>query len=217
MIPNKLKYLYNFAKKIWILQKIRKKFKNSKTKLTINDLGAGSKFAKSKEKFISSIAKNESSPLSKSLLLCLIAKISKAQIILELGTNLGLNANCLALAFNKVITIEGDSKLVKYANYVKRILDNYNLLIINSSFDLILNQTLKNYQPDFIIIDGNHKGSATKYYVENIYKSIKNKNFTILIDDIRWSKDMFKAWSTLSLANCKKIDFFSFGLLKCKK
>jgi predicted O-methyltransferase YrrM len=67
---------------------------------------------------------------------------------------------------------------------------------------------------DLIFIDGHHNGSALLQYLEALDKN-SNDQTIFIVDDIRWSKDMFVAWNQL-IQNEKyhlSIDFFKMGIL----
>jgi hypothetical protein len=67
---------------------------------------------------------------------------------------------------------------------------------------------------DLIFIDGHHDGTALLKYMEALDKN-SNDQTIFIVDDIRWSKDMFSAWNQL-VQNEKyqvSIDFFKMGIL----
>jgi predicted O-methyltransferase YrrM len=71
---------------------------------------------------------------------------------------------------------------------------------------------------DFVLIDGDHRGEALKSYFQTI-KPRLSQNAIVMIDDIRWSEDMFKAWKDIlhdDTVTCS-LDYFKFGLLFFRK
>src|SRR5690606_25609425 len=67
---------------------------------------------------------------------------------------------------------------------------------VNQEFDAFL-ATLKTEMYDLIFIDGNHQGKALKKYLFLLEKHAHDETIYI-IDDIRWSKDMWQAWEEIS-------------------
>jgi hypothetical protein len=65
-----------------------------------------------------------------------------------------------------------------------------------------------------VLIDGDHRGSALKNYF-NMIKPNLSKDAIVMVDDIRWSAEMYDAWKELikdQTVTCS-LDYFSFGLL----
>ena len=50
---------------------------------------------------------------------------------------------------------------------------------------------------DFVIIDANHKKEAVASYFEMICPKMSEGGM-MLVDDIRWSVEMYRAWSLLA-------------------
>ncbi len=205
------------AKKISHIEQIRRHLKTSDFSIKLNDLGAGSKFYKNITTF-SRILRNSTSPAIKSLILALICKLSKSKSILELGTNLGLNAFYLAALCPeaRITTIEGDIFLYRFARRTAKILNLSNITFVNENFDKILGKVLTEQNPQFVFIDGNHTFSATLRYFKAIDELVDSST-TIVLDDIHWTDEMVKAWKLLNSPRMvKKIDFYKFGIIKLK-
>ena len=142
------------------------------------------------------------------------------KVILELGTSLGISTLALALAApgRRVVTIEGSSTLAAIARENLRRYGAENAEVICMEFSEAL-ATLKNrnISVEMAFIDGNHRGSALKKYVESI-KSLGEK-MIIVADDIRMNRDMHEAWQQLSgwqtalMAAPASIETFRFGIL----
>ncbi len=67
---------------------------------------------------------------------------------------------------------------------------------------------------DLVFIDGHHDGNSLIEYLRLLEKNTHNDTIFIL-DDIRWSNDMFSAWKKISSDKQYHltIDFFKMGLL----
>ncbi len=214
----KLSKLIDFAKKISLIENIRKRLKNSEFRWRLTDFGAGSKFYFSYTK-ISDVVKHSSSSALESLVIAFITKLSKNDVIVELGTNLGLNAMYLAVCNpkSKIITVEGDKILCTFARRFARKLNLTNIEFLNEKFDQVLTKIIKQHQPTVFFIDGNHTYSATLRYFYQI-ESFDKAPVLIIIDDILWTKQMYKAWREISSDRIVlKINLIKFGIIKLKQ
>ncbi len=214
----KLSKLIDFAKKIWSIENIRKRLRHSRFSWKLQDLGAGSKFYPDYTK-ISEIVKHSSSTALKSIFIAFIMKMSKNDVVVELGTNIGLNAMYLAsfMPDSKIITVEGDKILCGFARHFARISGIKNIEFLNKNFDDILLKIIKHRQPTAFYIDGNHKYPATLRYFYQI-ESQSHQPVLIIIDDILWSKQMYKAWREMHSERIVfKLNLFKFGIIKLKQ
>lgn len=162
----------------------------------ITDLGAGSKHF-SKLRNVAQLARKSSSKGLYGNILWKIAKHYKPQLILELGTSIGTGTIHLKGGFPDahVITVEGCENTLRkaYAQF-----DYWNLTKvtpIHSSFDHFLEKpALGKY--DLIFLDGNHSGKTTLKYIDQLFSQSNNQTLFI-VDDIRWSDDMWSSWNEL--------------------
>lgn len=180
-------------------------------KIKIEDHGAGSKFLK-KHRSIKSIAKLSSSKGKYGRLLYRLSNYYQPKQILELGTSLGIGTHYLALGNKnaKVTTVEGCSATYSIAN--EDLPENVHS--VNATFDKFIDQLDTSEQFDLIFVDGHHNGQALLRYLERLAPFIHN-NTIILLDDIRWSKSMLKAWKNLinSSNYHVTIDLFRIGII----
>ena len=176
--------------------------------------GAGSRNKKTYTK-IKDFAEKASSKGKKWKLLYNVTKHYNPKRILELGTNFGLGTLAFRLGSpnSQITTIEG-SKTIYSIN--QKNFEHFNindLTFINNSFESFLSNIDK-IKYDIIFIDGDHKGQAL---LENLNKLIANSydNTLIIIDDIRWSKDMYLAWK--QIIDDKRfnltMDLFQLGII----
>ncbi|MCS6991614.1 MAG: class I SAM-dependent methyltransferase [Chitinophagales bacterium] len=139
------------------------------------------------------------------------------QNILELGTGLGLATLYLAASQKtaRVITVEGNPHLAALARSHFALLGCSNVELMEMSFDHALSvlQT-RACCFDMVVIDGDHRGKATLRYMTTLLPILAQKALVVL-DDIRWSGDMAKAWHQLIMhpSVCLSIDLFRMGLL----
>ncbi len=119
--------------------------------------------------------------------------------ILELGTSFGITSSYMALANpkSKIETIEGVAKIAQLAqtgfgkNHLNHIIVSHTGL-----FDDVLPAIPPGKKYDMIYIDGNHRGEYVKKYVSLLEKHL-HPNGVFIIDDIRWSGSMYKAWKEI--------------------
>jgi len=205
-------------KEICQILQYRSKLLSNNTAITYKELGAGSHKLIAKEKKVKNIAKYSGSDERKGIFLYKMVKHFKPDIIIELGTSLGLGTFYMACADRNcpVITIEGNESVLDIAKNESKFQEFTNIQFILSNFDDILEIILmqnKNKKA-FVFIDGNHNYTSTLKYFKLCLKHNIDES-VIIIDDIHWSKDMDRAWKEIITFNRIKysIDYFYSGLL----
>jgi predicted O-methyltransferase YrrM len=190
--------------------------------LNIEDLGAGSLYLRTKERKISDIVRFSSSEPKYGMLLYKIVNYFKSEIVIELGTCLGLGTMYLASGneSGRVFTIEGSQSLLRLAKKNFQDLNMTNIFVKHGNFDEVLPAMLKeNGKFDLMFIDGNHrKKSILNYFYISL--SFARDNSVMIFDDIRWSEEMFEAWSEIIQNENVRIslDLFKIGIIFfCKK
>ncbi|MBK9221097.1 MAG: class I SAM-dependent methyltransferase [Saprospiraceae bacterium] len=119
------------------------------------------------------------------------------QNILEFGTCLGTSAISLALAHKKsnLISVEGNSFLSAFCNSQFSKIDLPNCKCLHSDFYTYLKESnLQDF--DLFFLDGHHHYESTLYYTRE-FLSQSTENAIIILDDIHWSKGMYKAWKEI--------------------
>lgn len=187
------------------------------TMIEKTDFGAGSLIVK-KQVSLGRIAQTSGSGKFKRKMLYALCKLQQPKNILELGTSLGFGTFSMALGNPEaeITTLEGDPLVQKQA------LENASRLNITQKINFILGafeETLpkflaKTEDIDFVFLDGNHKFEATVNYFYQILPKMKS-GAIVVVDDIRWSNDMLRAWNMLKVdENVKsQYDFLNFGAL----
>lgn len=145
----------------------------------------------------------------------------KPGCILELGTSLGIMTSYLAAAHEdaQVHTLEGNPSQVSIAKDIGQKLELKNIHFHQGRFLNILPGLLETVKTiDFALIDGDHRGGAIKNYF-TILKPILSHHAIVIIDDIRWSADMYEAWKEIIQDKdiSFTLDYFSFGILFFRK
>lgn len=196
------------------LKKLDTKLKNDKRTIEINDFGAGSKKLSNIRK-VSSIYGTSSSRGKYGTILFQLVNHFKPKTVLEFGTSMGVGAICMASGNDqtKVITIEGCPNTFAIAQENIRETSLSNIVIYNSTFDAYLDN-LKDEIFDLVFIDGHHDGLALTHYLERLHPYSHN-NTIFILDDIRWSESMYKAWAKIQASNQYhvSIDLFRMALV----
>ena len=199
------------------VEDLRKQLIKDQTVLKIEDFGAGSTIDKTNQRTISSIAKNAAKPAKFGQLLHRMVKHYRPQIILELGTSLGITTSYLALAKpdTKLITMEGAAAIAETASQNFKTLKLQNVFLKEGNFDQILSSVISGLSSiDFAFIDGNHRREPTEKYFNQLLP-VTNNDSILIFDDIHWSKEMEQAWETIKQhpsVRCT-IDLFFIGIV----
>ncbi len=217
-------FVYNFVDSC-LKTKIPQAFKNktkqftqrlssSLTKVKTTDFGAGSK-KMGEIRTISAIYKNASCKRTYAQLLYKLTNYYHPKSVLELGTNLGVGTFFLheGNPNAKIVSVDG---CIETQNIAKQNLTHDNLLFVQSKFE----DFIKNLEPqkfDLIYIDGDHRGESLLKYL-NMLGNYSHDDTIFVLDDIRWSKDMFEAWKTIIASKDfhLTLDLFKMGIIMKK-
>lgn len=199
------------------VEDLRKQLIKDQKVLTIEDFGAGSTIDKTNQRTISSIAKNAAKPSKFGQLLHRMVKHYQPQIILELGTSLGITTSYLSLAKPdaKLITMEGAADIAETARQNFKTLKLQNVFLKEGNFDHTLSSVISGLSSiDFAFIDGNHRREPTEKYFNQLLP-VANNDSILIFDDIHWSKEMEQAWETIKQQPSVRctIDLFFVGIV----
>ena len=184
------------------------------TELNVTDFGTG----KSGKRKVKQIARKSSSEPRYSGVIQKIIDSFGVKSAVELGTSIGIGTMFLAKVNPKinVTTVEGCPETYKFARqeFTKRKIGN--VRFINDNFDhLFDSNALDSQKFDLAVIDGNHTYEATLKYFNHIIKNHCGQKSIIVIDDINWSRDMFRAWKEISSSMHKsvRLNLFRMGII----
>ena len=198
-----------------VFNQFKKSFLKNANKIEVKDLGAGSRKL-NKQRSISEIAKVSGSNHKYGKLLYRLVAHYQPKEVLELGTSLGLGTYMMAAASENIhiTTVEGCINTYEIARRSFPASQHVKVDFVNNDFFTFI-ENLKDQPPyDMIFIDGDHKS-------ESLFKQLKllapyiHDETIIVLDDIRWSKDMLYAWNKLihDPEYHLSIDLFKIGIL----
>ncbi len=142
--------------------------------------------------------------------------------VVELGTNLGIGTVSLAMGMkpeSTLLTFDHNEQFIKIgrgaiAELVKR-RRLPQIQLVASSFDAIIPERyLQGRKTDLLYIDGDHTYDGVKSNLEK-WQAHLAENSLVIIDDIRWSADMWRAWqwALCSFPHAHALDLGRIGLL----
>lgn len=199
-----------------IAEAIRQELQENQTPVPTIDYGAPAK-SMSKVRTIGSIAKNTAIHPRVGPYLFKIIHTYKPEIMLELGTALGISTIYQAAAAlgGDLISIEGNSILVEQAEAEITKLGLPNVHLVNGEFAEVLPDLLAELpQVDYLFMDGHHDKSARLAYFELLLPKLTEKSI-VVFSDIYWSSGMREAWEELKQHPKVRlsIDLFDIGVL----
>ncbi|MBR9915892.1 MAG: class I SAM-dependent methyltransferase [Algicola sp.] len=179
------------------LKAYRSSLLNNKQRIHITDFGSGSRVFKSNKRQVAHMAKTSGTTLKRAQLLYRLVRYFESNTSLELGTNLGIGTQAMALGSqqNQVTTIEGCPNTAALAEHYLKQFQTPNVTINMGTFEAVLQQ-LDHSVFDLIFVDGHHDKEATLSYFELLLNHVHNDSI-VIFDDIHWSKDMVSAWECI--------------------
>lgn len=203
------------------IEALRKALLQDKRLLEIEDFGAGSRVAKTKQRTVVQLAKAALKPKKYAQLLYRLVKHYRPETILELGTSLGITTSYLATANPSatVLTIEGSKAVADIAAENFSTLGTTNIEQRIGNFDDLLPSAIREWSSiDLAYIDGNHRYMPTVNYFTQLLPALHN-NSILVFDDIHWSKEMERAWEEIRQhpsVQCS-VDIFFLGFVFFRK
>ena len=195
-------------------QQLKSDLRGNRSTIKILDHGAGSK-RMGTERMISTIYKNSATKGKYAYLLYRLTHHYQFQHMLEMGTSLGVGTLHLHRGnpTGKLTTVEACPQTYAAA---QENFEKYSSKNITSHLGTFV-EFLTNYsgEPfDFVYVDGHHDGKALHQYMA-LLQPHTHSSTIFLIDDIRWSKDMYASWNKLkdNPTYHVSIDFFRMGIL----
>ena len=200
-----------------VIENRRSAMLDDDTMIKIRDYGAGFGGKKYKEKKIRFIAQHAAKSKKYGRLLHHLVAYFSPEVLLEMGTSVGISAMYQASAapHAKMISLEGCENTAAVAMKNFEATGMTNIRLITGDFEETLPFALAKLNTlDFVFLDGNHKKVPVLGYF-NACLAKAHRNSCFVIDDINWSEEMSEAWKEIKL-NPKvtvTIDLFMLGLV----
>lgn len=203
------------------MERLRRDLLQRKDVLQIEDFGAGSRVANTKQRRVGELARSALKSKKYAQLLYRLAAEYQPATILELGTSLGLTTAYLATAnpAANVITIEGSASIAAVAGENFSHLGLTNIRQQVGNFDDLLPALLNETKSiDLAYIDGNHRQEPTLRYFRQLLPALHNDSI-LVFDDIHWSREMETAWEEIKQHPSVKctVDVFFLGFVFFRK
>lgn len=215
--------IYNYKKTPYeaTIENKRLQLKTDDRTITITDYGAGSMLNNGKQKAVKTLARNALKPKKVAQLIARLAHRFSPDLLIELGTCLGITTAYLAKAVPTahVISIEGCPQTARIAQQNLADLGIKNASLKVGNFDNLLPQVLQEFQTiDFLFVDGNHRKDATLRYFYACLPKV-HRQTVLIFDDIYWSGGMKAAWQEIKNHPqvTLTIDLFYIGLVFFKQ
>ncbi len=203
------------------VEALRTKLLHDHTIIEVEDFGAGSVKDNKKQRRINDIAKLAAKPKKFGQLLFRIANYYQPEIMVELGSSLGLSTAYLAMGNEKasVMTMEGAEAIAQKAQENFDAIGLHNIKMVTGNFDDTLSKTIALLPKiDLAFVDGNHRKQPTIDYFHVLLDKVHEQSIFIF-DDIHWSREMEEAWHTIKAHDSVQcsIDLFFIGLVFFRK
>jgi predicted O-methyltransferase YrrM len=184
--------------------------------LDIEDLGAGSTKGAGSHRRIKDIVRRSAKPAGLGQLLFRVARHYRPDVIVELGTSLGLSSAYLAMGApgSSLYTIEGSAALAEAADENLRALRPA-ARVLTGNFDNELGPLLESVGAlDLAFVDGNHRYEPTMRYFDGLFAHASARS-VLIFDDIHWSSEMERAWDDIcrDMRVMMTIDLFFLGFV----
>lgn len=192
-------------------------------------LGAQSKVDSKEVRTIQSFVRRSSVNKAQGALLFRIVHWLNPEMIMELGTGLGVSTIYLAaglgedsdphLGLFKVHTIEGDPARAVFSQELFKRLGLNGVKVHCGDVEKKVKELAAQLPGRFLVfVDANHKYDPTLRYLR-LFINATSEESLIVLDDIYWSKGMCRAWNeVISWPEVRvSLDLFHMGILLLRK
>ena len=202
-------YLFEFVNKIVFngacfavppeIIQTHRELRKDRTLIPEVKLGAASHIYSTGERSVGSFVRHSSVSEKYGALLYRISCWFEPEVIIELGSGLGISTLYLASGSPGVPlhSIEGNPHRASFAKKVVAGLKLEMLNIHQGEMDEELDKMIPQMKGRFVaFVDGNHRYEPTIAYLKRLIDAA-GEEALIVMDDIHWSKEMFMAWEEL--------------------
>jgi predicted O-methyltransferase YrrM len=197
------------------IEALRRKMTMEARSVSVVDLGTGYS-AVPRQRKIGDIARRTLSPIKYSGIYQRLIRYFKCEVIVELGTSLGINTMYMARPTHaKVYTFEGAPAITKVARENFSTLGAQNITLIEGDISNTLPPFLRQCpRIDLVFVDANHKTKPCLRYFDWILEAIHPESIVIL-DDIHLTQEMENAWAAIKNHESVQatVDLFRCGMV----
>jgi len=192
------------------LERVRTELRSSQQLIDVIDF----KTAKTRRATVGDVATSSLSKLKFMHMLRLLCNYLQAEVVVETGSSLGLNARSLAggETIRRVVSIEGSDIIHQLAR--KTCEGSPKIELLSGNLYDLLEPTLVRNQPDVIFLDADHRYGAVQFCLDKIMEHCPHVR-CVVVHDIYWSPDMAAGWQSIvsNSAYSLTIDLFQAGLI----
>ncbi len=183
----------------------------------VTDYGTGGGACQQTELPVGTIARKALKCPREAQLLFRLVNHLNAQMVVELGTSLGITTAYLAKphAEAQIVTFEGSGALLGIAKQNWAKLGIHNITAVEGNIDETLPREAVRWQTvDVAFLDANHRKEATLRYFD-ILAAHAGEDSLFVVDDIRHSREMWEAWQAICEREdvTARFDLGSMGLV----
>ena len=224
-------YLFEFVNKVIFngagltvppeILRVHREMRKDRTIIPEVKLGAASHVYSTGERSVASFVSHSSVPAKYGALLYRISGWFEPEMIIELGSGLGISTLYLAAGspHAPLHSIEGNAHR---ASFAEKVIAGTKLDMVNihqGEMDEELNKLIPQMKSRFVaFVDGNHRYEPTIAYLKRFIDAA-GEEALIIVDDIYWSKEMFKAWEELKSwpESRVSIDLYQMGIILLRR
>ncbi len=220
-------YLFEFVNKVifngarvevpWGVVRAHKELKKDQTMIPVGRLGAASNLDPSMKRSVGSFVKHSSVNDKYGALLYRITNWFEPEMIIELGSGLGISTLYLASGSPEVPlhSIEGNTDRAAFAVQLICRSKLGSASVHWGEMGEKLDDLIPLIEGRFVaFVDGNHRYEPTVANVKKLI-GVAGEEALIIMDDIYWSKEMYEAWrEVISWPGVRvSIDLYQMGIL----
>jgi predicted O-methyltransferase YrrM len=198
------------------VETVRKNLLANTMLVPVHSFGAGKKTGTQLDQ-VRRIVKRSSVTSRQGAVLYRLTASLKPELILELGTSVGLGTLYLSLGHPgaKIITVEGNKMLSEIAGSIFLNHEAAHVSVMQCTFDeALLQLSMLKLTNALVFVDGDHTYDATLKYFRHLI-SRAGARCVMVFHDIHWSEGMHRAWKQMRIdPNIKtSYDLYDMGIL----
>ena len=202
------------------IEQLRYRLLREEREIAITDFGAGSRVFKSNVRKIKDVAKHCLGSTKESKFLFRLIEFMQPEVMLELGTSLGVNTlyQTSANPKGKMITFEGCPTTAALAQEHFGQFEYSPEVVVGNLDETLAEKVAQLDRIDYVFFDANHQYQPTVDYFKICLEKAHNDT-VFIFDDIHWSEGMDRAWEEIKAHPdvMLTVDLFQLGLVFFRK